>query len=1111
MKKKYSVLLLAIACCFGGNSTLKAAAANDQNAEKTSREKQILNRQWKFIMEDAKGAEAPDYNDAKCENVNLPHSFSMPYFMWKSAYNGYGWYRKTLDVPASWKGKTVSIEFEGAFIETEIYVNGTYLGKHVGGYTGFCFDMTPHLKTGNNVIAVRVNNLWKANVAPRAGDHQFSGGIYRDVYVNVSDKLHVDWYGTYFTTPAATSSSAVVKALTTIKNDYGIAKSFVLKTQIYSPEGTLVATVESAKPLQIEANQTKDVAQDLPPIENPKLWSPATPNLYQAVTTILVKEVAVDSYTTTFGIRSAKWTASNGFELNGSKLYLLGANVHQDRAGWGDATTNSGFFRDVKLMKDAGFNAIRGCHYPHDPAFVEACDKQGVIFFSENAFWGMGGSTGDAGNWGTPSSGAYPTKASDQKDFDLSVLQQLKEMIRIHRNSPSIMAWSMSNEAFFTDDVTMNKVRALLNKATDSVTRWDPSRLVAIGGCQRGGLDKLGKNQIAFYNGDGAGFKNPGVPNMVSEYSSRSAQRPGEFSPAWGELGADNGIDNPAPTWRGGQAIWCGIDHGTVGGAGLATMGLVDYFRLPKRQYYWYQECYAKGNKKPVAPVWPTNGTPAQLKLETDKNEIAAPDGTDDVMLTVTVQDAKGKAISNNVPVTLKIVSGPGEFPTGTTLQFLPPSNDEKADIFIRDGKCAIDFRSYYAGTTVIEASSPGLKSSTITLTTLGSPSWIEGVTPAVADRPYLRYKEDRPPLTVSEMLLAKDRPCSASTTASGLNKSFANDENEATLWKPTSTDTEKWWKLDMEATYSLNRIQLIFGNKAAHQYIIEVSADDKEWKKVIDQSDNAASVQSQMNYGNLGREVRFVRVRFNSANPSISEIRVGGASNLVEKPDLLTGTIIGINGSWDNAANATKEAAFDFDSETFFDAPSGASGFWVGLDLGKDANYQPTKVIYRPRIGLGGRMRNGSFDIATSSSFANATSLYKITNDAPEKNTTVDFTTTAATRYIRYNSTPNGNGNVAELEFYGTPIATGIHTVSSADNVYTKISNESNQVTVLSVSNAAPSPRSLEIMKTDGAILQSFSFNNDRIVLSEILKTQGIYLIKVTMGNVTELHKVRL
>lgn len=1111
MKKNFTIFLLTAASFLCGGLNLKGSTPtlpviNDTGA----REKINFNRQWKFILEDAEGAEATTFNDSGWDNVNLPHSFSMPYFMWRKFYNGYGWYRKHFDVPATWNGKTVSIEFEGSFIETEVYVNGKSVGKHVGGYTGFNFDITPYIQTGSNVLSVRVNNLWKANVAPRAGDHQFSGGIYRDVYLNISDKLHVDWYGTYFTTPDATAASATVKAVTSVRNDYTTTKSVSVLTQIYDQENKLVVSKESPVS-QIEANKVIDITQELPNITSPQLWHPDTPNLYKAVTSIKSNGNVVDTYQTTFGIRFMTWTASAGFSLNGSKYYLLGANVHQDRAGWGDAATNAGFYRDVKLMKDAGFNTIRGSHYPHDPGFVNACDKLGVIYFSENAFWGMGGSTGDAGSWGTPSSGAYPVKAADQKDFDQSVLQQLKEMIHIHRNSPSIMAWSMSNEAFFTDEVTISKVKTLLNRATDSARLWDPSRFVAIGGCQRQGLDKLGKNQIAFYNGDGAGFSNPGVPNMVSEYSSRSAQRPGNFSPGWGELGTKNGVDESVPTWRGGQVIWCGIDHGTVGGEGLATMGLVDYFRLPKRQYYWYQECYAKGNKTPVEPAWPTNGVAAKLKIEADKNVILSPDGTDDVMLTVTVMNANDKAISNNVPVTLKLISGPGEFPTGTSIQFLPPNgSNEQADIFIREGKCAIDFRSYYAGISVIEASSPGIKSDTIIIKTEGTPVWVEGVTPPAPTREYRRYRDNMPPITVTEMLLAKDRPCSASSVASGSNKSYANDSDESTSWTPKTTDTERWWKLDMEATYSLNRIQLVFPSKTAvYKYTIEVSPDDVNWQKVIDQSDNTRATGTHMNYGNLGRDVRFVRVKFYSSVAGISEIRIGGAANLAEKPNLLTGTIIGIEGSWGNVENARKEAAFDFDTETFFDAPSGASGYWVGMDLGRDAEYIPTQIVYYPRIGLGARMNGGKFEIGNNYNFTTPMVLHTIQTNAPEKYTTVNLNTTNATRYIRYNSTPSGNGNVAELEFYGIPKdLVGINKTQNESKL-SRIESDQAEKMFLYIENNAPSPRSISVFSSDGSLLNSFKVVKNPIAISEFIKIKGTYFLKVEMGNIMETHKI--
>lgn len=173
--------------------------------------KRNINREWKFVLSDIKGAEVTDFNDGDWQNISLPHSFSIPYFMWSKIYNGYGWYRKVIDIPTEWKDKNVTLEFEGSFIETEVYINGTYLGKHIGGYTGFFFDITRYLNAGKNVIAVRVNNLWKPDVAPRAGDHQFSGGIYRDVYLNVTDKLHVDVYGTFAYTAAISKKKPYVR------------------------------------------------------------------------------------------------------------------------------------------------------------------------------------------------------------------------------------------------------------------------------------------------------------------------------------------------------------------------------------------------------------------------------------------------------------------------------------------------------------------------------------------------------------------------------------------------------------------------------------------------------------------------------------------------------------------------------------------------------------------------------------------------------------------------------------------------------------------------------------------------------------------------------------
>jgi hypothetical protein len=704
----------------------------------SNRQQVNINQFWKFKLADVPSAQATSFDDTSWSTVGLPHSFSLPYFSSLQFYTGYGWYRKHFNVPAEWSGKRVFLEFEGAFQDAQVYLNGKSIGRHLGGYTGFSFDVTGAVATGDNVVAVQLNNRWNAQLAPRGGDHQFSGGIYRDVNLVVTDPLHVTWYGTFVTTPTISASSATVNIKTEIRNDYATDKNCTLKTDIVDAKGATVATVTSTQ--VVAANSTVTVDQTTPAIANPSLWHPDHPTLYRAVSTVSEGTTERDSFSTRFGFRWISWSATSGFSINGAHYYFHGVNVHQDHAGWCDGVTNAALYRDVKMVKDAGFNFIRGSHYPKDPAFADACDQLGVLLWSENNFWGFGGATGE-GDWKT--AGSYPNNAADQAPFETSVTDSLTAMIRVHRNHPSIVAWSMCNEVFDTSDATMAQMKALLATTVALTHKLDPTRPAGIGGAQRpkgsGRIDKIG--DIAGYNGDGAtisDFQNPGVANLVTEYGGVDfTSRPGNYDAGWGSL--DTTLSNGFPTeyaWRSGQARWGMFDHGSVAGSRNEVSGMVDYFRLPKRRWYWYRNAYA--NVPP--PTWPVSGTPAALQLEADKTSLSAVDGTDDVQLIVTVLDSKGTPISNNVPVTLSITSGPGEFPTGTSITFTPPGSSDQSDIAILEGKAAIEFRSYYAGTTVIKATSPGLTAATVTITSQGSPAWVEGVTPPTPARPYTRY-----------------------------------------------------------------------------------------------------------------------------------------------------------------------------------------------------------------------------------------------------------------------------------------------------------------------------------------------------------------------------------
>ena len=612
------------------------------------------------------------------------------------------------------------------FQVAELFVNGKRIGEHKGGYNGFTFDITDAVKRGRNIVAIRVNNVWNARLAPRAGEHVFSGGIYRNVRLVLTAPVHVAWYGTWVTTPQVSKESALANVKTEVINSSRSSKTVTLKTSVLDDAGKTVAEFESTQ--AIPAGATNVFDQTSQPIANPKLWSPEHPNLYTVKSVVVDRKKPVDDFTTPLGFRWFKFTSDQGFFLNGEHYYFKGANVHQDHAGWGDAVADSGFYRDIKLMKDAGFDFIRGSHYPHAPAFSSACDQLGVLFWSENCFWGT---TGFRSPW---ASSAYPTNPADEPEFEASVKDSLREMIRIHRNHPSVIVWSMCNEAYFSDGKVMPKVRNFLKDLVAYTHELDSTRPAAIGGSQRGDIDKLG--DIAGYNGDGARlFVNPGVPSIVSEYGSTVADRPGKYEPGWGDLpntpGANrNVVGSWRLPWRSGESIWCGIDHGTLAGR-RGAKGVVDYFRLPKRQWYWYRnECMHI-----PPPAWPTGGVPAALTLKADKTTLKSVDGTDDAQIIVTVVDKDGNALSNCPPVTLAIESGPGEFPTGPSIDFAPDS-----DITIRDGQAAIEFRSYYAGKSVIRATSTGLKDAMVEITSLGEPKFVAGKTPTVKARPCVRF-----------------------------------------------------------------------------------------------------------------------------------------------------------------------------------------------------------------------------------------------------------------------------------------------------------------------------------------------------------------------------------
>jgi beta-galactosidase len=431
------------------------------NAQEEIQRKQLFDSNWKFILGDTLTARANDFDDQNWRNLDLPHDWSIEgkvdpknptggaggYFP-----AGIGWYRKTFKVPPVWKGKRVSIYFEGVYMNSEVFINGKSLGMHPYGYTAFSYELTPYLDfSKENVLSVRVDNSQQMNCRWYSGS-----GIYRHVWMIVTDPLHVANWGLAITTPEVSSEKAIIQIKTKVKNETDLPQSIILRTLLSG------ANAENAGSNQIKAellaNGEVEIDQTIR-VSKPLLWAPETPHLYQAQVQVIKDNKIVDGTKATFGIRSIKFSTENGFQLNGETVKLNGGCVHHDNGCLGGAAFDRAEERRVELLKSAGFNAIRSSHNPPSEAFLDACDRLGMMVIDE-AFDGWKESK-------TPYDYAKIFDAWWQSDIEAMVLRD--------RNHPSIIMWSTGNEIIERKKTEAVETAKML---ADCIRKIDPTRLV---------------------------------------------------------------------------------------------------------------------------------------------------------------------------------------------------------------------------------------------------------------------------------------------------------------------------------------------------------------------------------------------------------------------------------------------------------------------------------------------------------------------------------------------------------------------------------------------------------------------------------------------------------
>jgi len=557
--------------------------------------------------------------------LNLPHDWSIEGEFSETAPagtgggalpGGTGWYRKSFTIPTTSKGKLIFIEFDGVYRNSEVWINGHYLGKRPYGYSTFEYELTPHLIYGAkpNVIEVKVDNSQQPNSRWYSGS-----GIYRNVWLTTLDPFHIEHWGTYVTTPDVTEQSAAVVVKTRVNS----AAPVDLTTIIHDADGREVSRV-TKKGLTAEVSQTLRVSA-------PILWSDERPYLYKVISELKQNGRVVDRYETPLGIRTFHFDVDKGFFLNGKPVKIRGVCNHHDLGSLGAAVNTRAIERQLEILKAMGVNAIRTSHNPPAPELLELTDKMGFIVMDE-AFdvWKI-----------------QKTKFDYHLDWDEWHKRDLEDMVLRDRNHPSVIIWSIGNEVM--EQWNKNPAGGTISRELGGIVRnLDRTRPItsATNGVNvdnkvitEGELDLVGTN---YHHAEFSEFVKmfPGRPIIGAETNSSVHMRGSYSMPSdeilrWPRKKEDilkvgptyecSAYDNSTAPWGAGHEemwklvknhdwfsgmyIWTGWDY--LGEptpfpwpAVSSYFGIIDLAGFPKDPYYFYQSEWTSTPVLHIFPHW---------------------------------------------------------------------------------------------------------------------------------------------------------------------------------------------------------------------------------------------------------------------------------------------------------------------------------------------------------------------------------------------------------------------------------------------------------------------------------------------------------------------------
>jgi beta-galactosidase len=597
------------------------------NPALAQRQRLSMDLGWRFTLGDPAGAERPVFDDGAWRRLDLPHDWSiegipdqqapgggrMGYFP-----GGIGWYRKAFRMPALPTGGRAWLEFDGVYEHSDVWVNGVHLGHRPYGYISFAYDVTPHLKPGINVVAVRVDNSNQPNSRWYTGS-----GIYRHVWLTTVAPVHVAHWGVTVTTPTADSARGRVVVRTRLENAAARPRRVTVRQSLLAPTGGEASHAEET--LELAAGERREVAETLE-VASPRRWSVDDPALYALRTSLLEGARTVDTVTTVVGIRSISWSADSGFALNGRRLKLLGVNLHHDAGALGAAVPERVWEHRLELMKAMGVNAVRTSHNPPAPEFLDLCDRLGLLVMAE-AF--------DEWTHGKVPHG-YATV------FEAWAERDVADFVRRDRNHPSIVLWSAGNE--IGEQVTPEG-HEVLRRLLEVFHREDPTRPVTTGN-DNIAADGRPATEAFLEALDVVGY------NYVDRWRDRRetfAEADKRAHPDWIMVGTESGTifqsfrerhtlgDDPGVPrpnyasgmtdaerrwkwiamrdWFAGDFMWTGYDY-----LGEATWpfvgfpsGMVDLGGQPKDMYYLWRSQWTREPVLHLFPHWTWPGREGQV------------------------------------------------------------------------------------------------------------------------------------------------------------------------------------------------------------------------------------------------------------------------------------------------------------------------------------------------------------------------------------------------------------------------------------------------------------------------------------------------------------------